>query len=143
VIDIILKGIYAGAISGIIAGICTLISDGIFYSKYVKSSEMARVFSKPLMQLVLFMLISIVYGSIQGGILAWLLPILPEGWLIRGIIFGVISYLILSRHFIEGFAFMNPKYMPTNLTIYLSVEFLMIYILQGIIASKIMDAWLT
>ena len=133
----ILKGIWAGIISGIFVGIFTLISDGIFYSKYVTNFEMARVYSKPLVQLLLFMLISIVYGSIQGGIFAWLLPLLPNGWVLRGIIFGVVSYLILSRHFIEGFAFMNPKYMPTNLIIYLSVEFLIIYILQGIIISKI------
>lgn len=133
----ILKGIWAGIISGTIVGILTLISDGIFYSKYVTNFEMARVYSKPLVQLLLFMMISIVYGSIQGGIFAWLLPLLPNGWVLRGVIFGLVSYLILSRHFIEGFAFMNPKYMPTNLTIYLSVEFLIIYMLQGIIISKI------
>jgi hypothetical protein len=139
--SIILKGIWAGIVSGSIVGIFTLISDGIFYSKYVTNFEMARVYSKPLVQLLLFMLISIVYGGIQGGIFAWMLPLLPHEWVFRGIIFGAVSYLVLSRHFIEGFAFMNPKYMPTNLTIYLFVEFFIIYILQGIIVSKIADIW--
>jgi hypothetical protein len=136
-LNIILKGICIGIISGVKTGILTMISDGIFYSRYVKNVEMARVYKKPLMQLLLFMLICIFYGSIQGGIFAWLLPVLPEGWLLRGIIFGAVSYLILSRHFVEGSAFMNPKYMPAKLSIYLSIEFFVIYIIQGIIISKI------
>jgi hypothetical protein len=134
--DTILKGIWVGVVSGILVGVITIISDGIFYSKYVTNNQMARVYSKPLMQLLLFMIISIVYGSIQGGLFAWMLPLLPNGWVLRGIVFGIGSYLILSRHFIEGFVFMNPKYMPTHLTIYLSVEFFLIYIFQGIIISK-------
>lgn len=133
----IINGIWVGVISGVIVGIFIIISDGIFYSKYVKNFEMARRYSNPLVQLLLFMLISIAYGGIQGGIFAWMIPLLPEGWLLRGILFGAVSYIILSRHFVEGFAFMNPKYIPTNLTVYLTIEFLVIYLLQGIIISKL------
>jgi hypothetical protein len=84
------------------------------------------------------MAISILYGGIQGGIFAWLIPVLPEDWILRGIVFALISYLILSRHFVEGFAFMSSKLIPIRLSVYLSVEFLVIYITQGIIISRIM-----
>lgn len=134
--DIILRGIYAGFISGVITGILTIISDGIFYSKYITSNLMARVYSKPVVQLLVFMLISIIYGSIQGGIFVWLLPLLPNDWVFRGVIFGVVSYVILSRHFVEGLAFMNTKFIPVKLSIYLSVEFFLSYLFQGIIISR-------
>lgn len=136
---LVLKGIWTGIISGVIVGILIMISDGIFYSKYVKNRELARVYSKPQLQLLTFMLISVIYGGIQGGIFAWVSPLLPQGWLIRGVIFGVFSYIILSRHFVEGFAFMNPQYMPVNLSAYIAIEFLVIYILQGVIISKIIS----
>jgi hypothetical protein len=137
-LDTILKGITVGVISGIIIGFIILISDGIFYSRYVTNFEIARKYSKPINQLMVFLSISILYGAIQGGIFAWLMPLLPSGWFLRGLVFGVVSYLILSRHFVEGFAFMNRKYIPTKLSTYLAVEFLIAYILQGILISSIM-----
>ena len=88
-----------------------------------------------MVQLLVFMLINAVYAGIQGVILVWLLPILPSHWILRGLVFGVASYVILSRHFTEGFAFMNPDYFPVNLSVYLSIEFLVIYVLQGILIS--------
>lgn len=135
-LNIILRGIYVGFVSGIITGILTIISDGIFYSKYVTNNLMAKEYSKPIIQLLVFMLISIFYGSIQGGIFAWLLPLLPNDWVFRGVIFGVVSYVILSRHFVEGLAFMNNKFIPVKLSIYLSVEFFLLYLFQGIIISR-------
>lgn len=134
----IIYGISIGMLSGVAVGILTMISDGIFYTKYITNNEIAREYSNPLMQLTVFMAISIVYGGVQGGIFAWMIPILPADWLPRGLVFAIVSYLILSRHFVEGFAFMNSKYMPTRLSVYLSIEFFFIYTLQSIIVSRIM-----
>jgi hypothetical protein len=131
----IFSGIGIGIISGIIVGTLTILSDAFFYSRYVSDFRLAKKYANPMVQLLVFMLINAVYAGIQGAILAWLLPILPSHWLLRGLVFGVASYVVLSRHFTEGFAFMNPDYFPVHLSLYLSIEFLVIYVLQGIFIS--------
>ena len=129
------SGIAIGMISGILVGLLTILSDAFFYSRYVSDLRLAKKYANPMVQLLVFMLINAVYAGIQGVILVWLLPILPSHWILRGLVFGVARYVILSRHFTEGFAFMNPDYFPVNLSVYLSIEFLVIYVLQGILIS--------
>lgn len=124
-----------GMISGIIVGLLTILSDAFFYSRYVSDFRLAKKYANPMIQLLVFMLINAVYAGVQGVILVWLLPILPSHWLLRGLVFGAASYVILSRHFTEGFAFMNSYYFPVYLSLYLSIEFLVIYVLQGILIS--------
>jgi hypothetical protein len=131
----IFSGIGVGMISGIIVGLLTILSDAFFYSRFVSDFRLAKKYANPMVQLLLFMLINAVYAGVQGAILIWLLPILPSHWLLRGLVFGVASYMVLSRHFTEGFAFMNPDYFPVHLSLYLSIEFLVIYVLQGILIS--------
>jgi hypothetical protein len=131
----ILSGIGIGMISGIMVGLLTILSDAFFYSRYVSDFRLAKNYANPMIQLLVFMLINAVYAGIQGAILLWLLPILPSHWLLRGLVFGVASYAVLSRHFTEGFALMNPDYFPVHLSLYLSIEFLVIYVLQGILIS--------
>lgn len=131
----VFSGIGIGMISGIIVGLLTILSDAFFYSRYVSDFRLAKKYANPMVQLLLFMLINAVYAGVQGAILVWLLPILPSHWLLRGLVFGAASYIILSRHFTEGFAFMHPDYFPVHLSLYLSIEFLVIYVLQGILIS--------
>ena len=131
----IFRGIGIGMISGIIVGILTILSDVFFYSRYVSDFRLARKYANPMIQLLVFMLINAAYAGVQGAILIWLLPILPSNWLLRGLVFGAASYVVLSRHFTEGFAFMNPDYFPVHLSLYLSMEFLVIYVLQGSLIS--------
>lgn len=131
----IFRGIGIGMISGVIVGLLTILSDAFFYSKYVSDFRLARKYANPMIQLLIFMLINAVYAGVQGAILVWLLPILPSHWLLRGLVFGAVSYAVLSRHFTEGFAFMNPDYFPVHLSLYLSMEFLVIYVLQAILIS--------
>jgi hypothetical protein len=131
----IFSGIGIGVISGIIVGLLTILSDAFFYSRYVSDFRLAKKYVNPMMQLLVFMLINAAYAGVQGAILVWLLPILPSYWLLRGLVFGAASYMVLSRHFTEDFAFMNPDYFPVHLSLYLSIEFLVIYVLQGILIS--------
>ena len=138
----ILGGIVVGLFSGIIVGLLTMVSDAVFYSKNGKGLKAARQYSNPLFQLGVFLAISLFYGAIQGIVFTWVAPILPTtSSIIRGILFGLISYLILSRHFVEGFAFMNPEVFPTKMSVYLSIEFLAIYVLQGLIISQGITFW--
>ena len=51
------------------------------------------------------------------------------------IVYLNLQKISLCRQFTEGFAFMNPDYFPVNLSVYLSIEFLVIYVLQGILIS--------
>lgn len=133
----IINGAFAGLISGIVVGFLTIVSDAFFYSKHGSGLKTARQYSSPLNQLGVFLGISLLYGAIQGIIFVWLIPVLPSNLFFRGLIFGSMSYVVLSRHFAEGFAFMNPEFFPVKVSIYLAFEFLMIYVLQGIFISEI------
>jgi hypothetical protein len=137
----ILGGIVVGLVSGGVVGLLTMVSDAVFYSKNGKGLNAARQYSNPLYQLGVFLAISLFYGAVQGIVFTWVAPILPTNSITRGILFGLISYLILSRHFVEGFAFMNPEVFPTKISAYLSIEFLVIYVLQGLIISKGITFW--
>lgn len=137
----ILGGVVVGLVSGVIVGLLTMVSDAVFYSKNGEGLNAARKYSNPLCQLGIFIAISLFYGAIQGIVFTWVTPILPTNSIIRGILFGFISYMILSRHFVEGFAFMNPEVLPTKMSAYLSVEFLIMYVLQGLILSKGLTFW--
>jgi uncharacterized membrane protein (UPF0136 family) len=137
----ILGGIVVGLVSGVVVGLLTMVSDAVFYSKNGEGLSVARQYSNPLFQLGVFMAISLFYGAVQGIVFTWVAPILPTNSITRGILFGLISYLILSRHFVEGFAFMNPEVFPTKISSYLSIEFLVIYVLQGLIISKGITFW--
>lgn len=137
----ILGGIVVGLISGIVVGFLTMISDAVFYSKNGKGLKAARQYSNPLFQLGIFLAISLFYGAVQGIVFTMVTPILPTDSITRGLLFGLISYLILSRHFVEGFAFMNPEFFPTKMSVYVSIEFLAIYVLQGLIISKGLIFW--
>lgn len=130
------KGMLAGGVAGVLTGVLTIISDAVFYSRFAPPVKGAREYANPLTQLGVFMLIAVFYGAVQGVLFMWLLPVLPAGVLWRGVVFGLGSYLVLSRHFAEGFAFMSPEFMPAKVSAYLAVEFLTIYLLQGLLVSK-------
>lgn len=129
-------GLMVGLVAGFLGGLLTMVSDLVFYSKNGQGLTAARQYANPLHQLGVFLAISLFYGAIQGVVFIWATPILPADTIARGLVFGFISYLILSRHFAEGFAFMSPKIFPTKVSVYLTFEFLVLYILQGIIISK-------
>ncbi|HEX3015910.1 MAG TPA: hypothetical protein VHQ46_05975 [Desulfobacteria bacterium] len=132
----ILYGILIGLGSGFLVGLVMMAADALFYGKFVQETRMARKYQSMFTQLIVFMFISVVYGGIQAAIFLWLMPLLPVNVMWRGIVFGLISYLILSRHFAEGFAFMNPELFPTRVSLYLAIEFLVAYELQGVIISR-------
>lgn len=55
----ILGGIVVGLVSGIIVGLLTIVPDAVFYSKNGKGLKSARQYSNPLIQLSVFLVISL------------------------------------------------------------------------------------
>ncbi|MGE5140182.1 MAG: hypothetical protein ACM3JD_12025 [Rudaea sp.] len=132
---LVLSGALIGVLTGILIGVVTMISDIIFYSRNPSDLKFGRKYSSPAVQFGVFLLINLLYGALHGVIFSLLLPFLPTGWFLRGLIFGVGIYLILSRTFAEQFAYMSADYFPRHLSVYLTAEFVVIYVLQGLLIS--------